>query len=119
MNILMLKILLSIISGICLGLYLRNVALFVYILVVIVYVISINNMNLKNRFNLKLNLKNIYILLFSIIIFISTCFIDNKYNNLYDEINECYGIGKIVSFAEEKDYTDKYIIKIETIRRFK
>lgn len=114
MNIIILKILLSIISGIILGLYLKNIAFLVYIAIVVIYIFLINNTK-----RMKFNKIDIFVLMCSIAIFVATCFVDYKFDNLYNEIDECYGIGEIVSFAEEKTYTNKYIIKIKSLRKFK
>ena len=108
MNIFILKFLLSIIVGICLGLYFKNIALFVYILIFIILLANYK----KTDFKLK---ENILFILFSVIIFLFVNFFDNKFENLYKENIDIYGVGEIISFAEEKEYTNKYIIKIKEI----
>ena len=114
MNMIIFKILLSIVSGICLGLYLKNIAFFIYIAIAIIGVILISSEKYRKYFSMP----NIFVFVFSIVIFLCTYYVDNKYENLYSQVDECYGIGEIVSFAEEKTYTNKYIIKIKSIRRF-
>lgn len=108
MNIFILKFLLSIIVGICLGLYFKNIALFVYILIFIILLANYK----KTYFKLK---KNILFIVFSIIIFLFVNYFDNKFENLYKENIDIYGVGEIISFAEEKEYKNKYIIKIKKI----
>ncbi len=112
MNIFILKFLLSIIIGICLGLYLKNIALFVYILICIIYFL----VNYKKKdFKLKEQYKNILFILFTLIIFLIVYYFDDKFETLYKEDINIYGIGEIISFAEEKEYKNKYIIKIKKI----
>lgn len=108
MNIFILKFLLSIIIGICLGLYFKNIALFVYILIFIIFLANYK----KTYFKLK---KNILFIVFIIIIFLFVNYFDNKFENLYKENIDIYGVGEIISFAEEKEYKNKYIIKIKEI----
>lgn len=103
MNKMILKILLGVLGGISLGLYFQNIALFVYSFIAIFYVI------------LKNNLQDILIFTFSILIFLCASFVDTKFENLYKEDEKFSGIGEIVSFAEEKNYKNKYIIKIKQI----
>ncbi len=104
MNIFILKFLLSIIIGICLGLYLKNIALFVYILIIIIFLVN----HKKNNFN-------ILFIIFSVIICFIASYSDEKYENLYNENITVSGVGEIISFAEEKEYKNKYIIKIKEI----
>ena len=105
MNIFILKFLLSIIIGICLGLYLKNIALFIYLLIIIIFLIL----------NYKKNYFNFLFIIFSIIIFFIVSYTDKKYETLYKENTNISGIGEIISFGEEKEYKTKYIIKIKEI----
>ena len=105
MNIFILKFLLSIIIGICLGLYLKNIALFIYLLIIIIFLIL----------NYKKNYFNSLFIIFSIIIFFIVSYTDKKYETLYKENINISGIGEIISFGEEKEYKTKYIIKIEEV----
>ena len=96
---------LSIIIGICLGLYLKNIALFIYLLIIIIFLIL----------NYKKNYFNSLFIIFSIIIFFIVSYTDKKYETLYKENINISGIGEIISFGEEKEYKTKYIIKIEEV----
>ena len=96
---------LSIIIGICLGLYLKNIALFIYLLIIIIFLIL----------NYKKNYFNSLFIIFSIIIFFIVSYTNKKYETLYKENINISGIGEIISFGEEKEYKTKYIIKIEEV----
>ena len=111
MNLLILEILLSIILGIILGLYFKNIALFIFILVIFLY------FAVKLKKDFKIIDRKIFLIFLSIIIFIFVCIKEEKYNNLYKENINLTGIGEIVSFAEEKEYKNKYIIKIKQINK--
>lgn len=113
MNIFILKILLSQIIGIILGLYFKNIALFVYILLIISYLIFIHKKLIKFK------KEDIFLIVLSVIIFISSSFTDEKYETLYAENINISGIGEIVSFAEETEYKNRYIIKINQINNDK
>lgn len=97
MNI-MFKILLSVISGICLGLYYKNIALFIFVFIIL---ISFKNKN------------NLIFVVIALIVFLVTFNIDKKYETSFENKEICYGIGEIISFAEEKNYTNKYIINLK------
>ncbi len=105
MNIIILKFLLCILSGICLGLYLKNIALFIYIIIFIIYFLL----------NHKKSFVDFLFIIFSIVIFLITIYVDNRYETLYQENVSISGVGEIISFKEEKEYKDKYIIKIKQI----
>lgn len=111
MNLLILEILLSIILGIILGLYFKNIALFIFILVIFLY------FAVKLKKDFKIIDRKIFLIFLSIIIFIFVCIKEEKYNNLYKENINLSGIGEIVSFAEEKEYKNKYILKIKQINK--
>lgn len=111
MNLLILEILLSIILGIILGLYFKNIALFIFILVIFLY------FAVKLKKDFKIIDRKIFLIFLSIIIFIFVCIKEEKYNNLYKENINLSGIGEIVSFVEEKEYKNKYIIKIKQINK--
>lgn len=124
MNIIILKILLSQIIGIILGLYFKDIALFVYFLIIILYFIFNLKKFLKLKFVFfkKIFIRDLIFFVLSFLIFSLTFFADKKYENLYNENIKISGIGEIVSFAEEKEYRNKYIIKIYEINnntRFK
>lgn len=48
-------------------------------------------------------------------IFAITTTNEKEYNSLFENIDKCEGIGKIVSFKEETQYKNKYIVEIKEI----
>ncbi len=124
------------IIGILMGLYYNiSIALMYFILLIIylifkIYKSKIKNNNTKSKklklFSIKRYLRYIKIVITknTIILFcISSCIsnlivinLNNKYNNLYNGINEQVEIlGIVCSNKEEKKYKNKYKIKVEEI----
>ena len=107
-NIKLLKIIISILFGICLGLYF-NIALFICFFIIVIGIIKYFKLYIK------------YIIL-SILIFVIIILGEQKYKKIYDNINEldtnftC--ICRVISNVEEKEYTNKYIVRIEESSSF-
>ena len=86
------------------GLYFKNIALFIFFNITILYI-------LKKKYKIN-NLKIILIILSITILYSRILYLEYRFENLYSKINSHEIIGKIVSSKEEKEYTNKYIIKI-------
>ncbi len=89
---------------IIMGLYIKNIVLFFLSNLILLFL-------LKKFFILEL--KYIFILLLlSILLFSKICYKEESFKNLFNEVDECNIVGQIISPRQEKDYTNKYIIKI-------
>ena len=100
----MLKITISILVGICLGLYF-NIALLFFALFITFYIFKSSNNNL------------IYVLV-GVIVFIYVILGELKYNKVNNFMSDIENqsvniIAKVISNKEEKEYINKYVIKIE------
>lgn len=96
------------ILGILWGLYIQiSIVPFIFILLVVLF--------LKKGKIIKY--KNILILIILIFICASvkTLYLNNKYNTLYNNIEECKVIATVVSEPQEKEYKYVYKIKVESI----
>ena len=96
----------NLILGIVIGLYFSNIALLIFIIYILI-IFLINKHNLIIGFSI------------CFIIFSITIITEKEYNNLFKDIDKCEGIGKIVSFKEETEYKNKYIIEIKQINLIK
>ena len=112
MNLSIIIITFSIILGICLGLYLKNIALFIFLIEIFIIFIKLKKINKSSSFIL------IIVTIVSIIFYINTIFNNYKYENLYKNIDECKAIVEVVSLKEEKEYINKYIVKLKEISLF-
>ena len=71
-------------------------------------------------FKIKFKINNKLILLLFIIfnlLYFRIFYLENTFKNTYLEIDECNIIAEIVSLVEEKQYTNKYIIKVLSINK--
>jgi len=109
LNLSIIIITFSIILGICLGLYLKNIALFIFLIEIFIIFIKLKKINKSSSFIL------IIVTIVSIIFYINTIFNNYKYENLYKNIDECKAIVEVVSLKEEKEYINKYIVKLKEI----
>lgn len=91
------------------GLYIKNIALFIFINSILVFI-------LKLRFKIKLKLIFV-VLIISNLLYFRIDYLDNKFENLYLNLEEFDAIAEIVSSVEEKEYTNKYIVKILSINK--
>lgn len=86
------------------GLYFKNIALFIFFNIIILFI-------LKKKYEIN-NLKIFFIVLLILFLYSRILYLEYRFENLYFKISSCEIIGKIVSSKEEKEYTNKYIIKI-------
>ncbi len=122
------------IIGILMGLYCKISIVLIYFIILVIYSIiklykikkpSIKPNKLKllsikryKRYVKLIITKNVIVVFFisSIVSNLLVIVLNNKYDNLYNNIeNEAKIIGTICSNKEEKEYRNKYKIKIETI----
>lgn len=68
------------------------------------------------RFKIKLKLIFV-VLIISNLLYFRIDYLDNKFENLYLNLEEFDAIAEIVSSVEEKEYTNKYIVKILSINK--
>ncbi len=94
---------LSLILGICLGLYLNNIALFVFIIYILFIIF----------FKKKILIISFIICLFS---YFYSYKIDVNYESLFQNGEELAGTLKVVSFKEETTYKNKYIVKFKNYK---
>ncbi len=91
---------LHLILGICLGLYFKNIAIFVFIAIAIIYILKFQKYKL------------VYIcFIISVLIYIHVLDAETKYEKLFPQDFKINGVCEVISFAEEKEYTNKYIVK--------
>ena len=95
------------IIGILWGLYLKSIVPFIIFSILILIIF-------KNKIR-KYKQIILLILISSIISNTQINILNNKYNNLYKNINEVKVIGTIVSEPQEKEYKTVYKIKVESI----
>ena len=93
----------NLICGICLGLYLNDIA-FVFIIIYLLFAIL---------FCYKKN--NIFIIGFMIflVFYFSSYKTYQKYENLFKDGDNVSGTLKVISFKDEKNYKNKYIVKFK------
>lgn len=102
------------IIGIIYGLYFKNISIALIFLGVILLLITINR-KIKRYIKVLFPKKAIIILI--LFVTLGACYIvilNNKYNKIYQIQGEIQITG-IVEKIEEKDYSNKYIVKIKTI----
>ena len=124
----LLVIVLGYIIGIVWGLYCKcSIALF-YAIIIPSYVIAKKVTKSKRKFKIfsikryyryiKIFLKSNTVLTIIVSSFISNCFViyqNNKYYNLYSNLNKVDLVGVIISNIQEKEYKKVCIIKIQSI----
>ena len=104
----------SYLIGILIGLYLEiNIAFFMYIIIIMISIFLV-------KVTKKLNKKNSLILIISLItMIISNMLIfskENRFNNLYSEINEnTRFVGVITDVQKDNEYYFNYIVKINNV----
>ena len=104
----------SYLIGILIGLYLEiNIAFFMYIIIIMISIFLA-------KVTKKLNKKNLLILIISLItMIISNMLIfikENRFNNLYSEINEnTRFVGVITDVQKDNEYYFNYIVKINNV----
>lgn len=104
----------SYLIGILIGLYLEiNIAFFMYIIIIMISIFLV-------KVTKKLNKKNLLILIISLItMIISNMLIfikENRFNNLYSEINEnTRFVGLITDIQKDNEYYFNYIVKINNV----
>ena len=104
----------SYLIGILIGLYLEiNIAFFMYIIIIMISIFLV-------KVTKKLNKKNLLILIISLItMIISNMLIfikENRFNNLYSEINEnTRFVGVITDVQKDNEYYFNYIVKINNV----
>ena len=109
------------ILGICLGLYFKNIALFVliiYFFILLKFESLVKNFSsIKNFNNYNLKFRKLLIIGYVICILFVLITIKNDYNyeSLYESNFECKAILKVISFKEEKNYTNRYLVKVKSI----
>lgn len=106
------------IIGILWELYLKSVALFIFILILIVFSLIVMRKNLMVRRYIKVLIPFKYFMIFSVFTIFAIFYIklmNNKYENLYSEFqsSESIFIGTIVSDKKEYNYRDAYIVKVD------
>lgn len=107
-------IILGYIIGIIWGVYIKTAILPILILYPMYSIISKKTKHTYLRYYIKKS--TILILIISSIISnITTIYLNNKYNNLYSNLEKVNLIGTIVSSKEEKEYKDIYKIKVQNI----
>ena len=132
-NRLIVTITIGYIIGIIMGLYYKKSIVLLYL---IIYIICLIKKEISKRKKLKRKFKLISIkryfryikliipkkvlntiILCSIISNSIVLYQNNKYNNLYKELNSenVFAVATVVSNIKEKEYTNKYKIKIESI----
>ena len=124
MNRPILVIVIGYIIGIIWGLYFKTSIVFLYAIFIAIYII-INKQYKKKKFKIlsikryfryiKIIFKINIILTIIISSFISNIIIkkeNHKYENLYKNINEIELLGEIVSNKTEKEYNDRYKMKV-------
>lgn len=120
----MLVIVIGYIIGIIWGLYLKTSIVFLYVILISIYIL-INIQYKKRKFKIlsikryfryiKIILKINIILIIIVSSFISNTIIkraNQKYENLYKNVNEIKLSGKIMSNKIEKEYINRYKIKV-------
>jgi competence protein ComEC len=90
--------------------------------VLICYALGIFGFLSKSQKNNNIKAKeimNVIIVSFFICLmfFVKTKISSSKYETLYEGVENVSAIAKVISYAEEKDYTNKYIVKIEDLSR--
>lgn len=104
----------SYLIGILIGLYLEiNIAFFMYIIIIMISIFLA-------KVTKKLNKKNLLILIISLItMIISNMLIfikENRFNNLYSEINEnTRFVGVVTDVQKDNEYYFNYIVKINNV----
>ena len=104
----------SYLIGILIGLYLEiNIAFFMYIIIIMISIFLV-------KVTKKLNKRNLLILIISLItMIISNMLIfikENRFNNLYSEINEnTRFVGVITDVQKDNEYYFNYIVKINNV----
>ena len=93
----------NLICGICLGLYLNDIAL----LIILLYGFIVVFLGYKN--------KKVFIVGFLIflIFYFSSYNSQKKYEDLFNDGDSVSGILKVISFKDEKKYKNKYIVEYE------
>ncbi|MGN1299698.1 MAG: DNA internalization-related competence protein ComEC/Rec2 [Candidatus Scatovivens sp.] len=91
------------------GLYIKNIALFIFANFIIIIFIK-----LKFKINIKFIL---VILIISNLLYFRIEYLEKNFRKTYDNISECNIVAEIVSNVEEKEYTNKYIIKVININK--
>ncbi len=104
----------SYLIGILIGLYLEiNIAFFMYIIIIMISIFLV-------KVTKKLNKRNLLILIISLItMIISNMLIfikENRFNNLYSEINEnTRFVGVVTDVQKDNEYYFNYIVKINNV----
>lgn len=116
-------ILVGYIIGIIWGLYLKS-SIVPFILCMILVIIYLSKIMKNNRYYQVLKIfftkQLIFILIiFSILSNTIVSVLNQKYDKLYRNITEAEFIGTIVSSVEEKQYYNKYKIKIDSVNKDK
>lgn len=104
----------SYLIGILIGLYLEiNIAFFMYIIIIMISIFLAKvtkNLNKKNLLILIISL--ITMIISNMLIFIK----ENRFNNLYSEINEnTRFVGVITDIQKDNEYYFNYIVKINNV----
>ena len=101
------------ILGIILGLYLKLLGIVFFICILLIIVIIRKNRYVKIFYSKKYL---ILIIIFFLISYFRILYLENSFNTKYKNISEEINvIGTIISNVEEKQYTNKYIIKVDSI----
>ena len=87
------------IIGIIWGLYIKNIALFIFVILLLIY--------LRKKLNIKI-ICIIIMIFFCIYSFLN----ENSYETLFNDIEEEEFVVEIISNVERKEYKNKYICKI-------
>lgn len=107
-------ILIAYIIGIIWGLYIKSIALLLFILIIFLIFKRIKNVN---RYLSKIFTKKT-ILVIVIIFLIGYCyilFLENSFQNKYKDINEATIEAIVVSNVKNKEYSQIYKIKVESV----
>lgn len=89
------------------GLYIKNIALFIFVNCILISI-------LKLKFKIKLKLIFV-VFIISNLLYFRMCYIEYKFENLYLKVEESNFIAEIISFVEEREYSNKYVVKILNI----
>ncbi len=105
------------IIGIIWGLYFKISIVFLYIFLILL-LLAISKTNRKIYRYIKIFINRSVIICFTVVSFISCIYLDilnNKYDNLYKDVNEGYFTGTIINIGEVKEYKTVYKIKINNV----